>query len=226
RDYESASTNAIVRRAGISKGLLFRYFGDKQGLYIYLLAFITQEHYAEATDGIDPACDDIFTIMQKSIETKIDVTPRDLLATRLYMRAMTDDLPPRVREFVSQTTGEAYDTFALMAALLDEGRLREGLDRDMVVRTINWASEGLVNHLLATVGSQIDNAEFRQMMEYTKHYFDFLRRLFYREAEQEPGTGDTGDDTGGDTGGTVSFVSFDTKETVPPVSDPSTNERR
>ncbi|MDR2196852.1 MAG: TetR/AcrR family transcriptional regulator [Coriobacteriales bacterium] len=181
RDYASASTNAIVKRADISKGLLFHYFGDKQGLYLYLLDHITQEHYAEAAAGIDPACDDIFAIMQKSIEAKLDVTPHDLLATRLYMRAMTDDLPARARAFVSQMTGAAYDTFALMVALLDEDRLRTGLDRDMVVCTINWASEGLVNHLLATVGSQIDNAEFRQMMEYTKQYFDFLRRLFYRE---------------------------------------------
>lgn len=35
--YEEASTNRIVKRAGISKGSLFNYFKDKEDLYLYTL---------------------------------------------------------------------------------------------------------------------------------------------------------------------------------------------
>ncbi|MCT4597140.1 MAG: TetR/AcrR family transcriptional regulator [Vallitalea sp.] len=34
--YDKASTNNIVKNAGISKGLLFHYFGSKKKLYIYI----------------------------------------------------------------------------------------------------------------------------------------------------------------------------------------------
>ncbi|MCS4470020.1 TetR/AcrR family transcriptional regulator [Clostridium botulinum] len=47
--YENASTNKIVEKASISKGLLFHYFGNKKGLFIYVynyyLEFLKRELY-------------------------------------------------------------------------------------------------------------------------------------------------------------------------------------
>jgi AcrR family transcriptional regulator len=180
RDYASVSTNVIVERAHISKGLLFHYFGNKQGLYLYLLDHVAQTYYTDFETQIDLEHDDIFSVMQKGTEAKLDMTTHDVLVARLFMRAMTDNLPSQAREFLNQTVDRAYDAFALMVALLDEGKLREGLDRDMVAHTISWACEGLVNHLLATVDPQVESTDCSQMMEYTARYFDFLRRLFYR----------------------------------------------
>ena len=37
--YKHASTDEIIKEAGISKGLLFHYFGSKQGLYEFLLDY-------------------------------------------------------------------------------------------------------------------------------------------------------------------------------------------
>ncbi|MBC7338085.1 MAG: helix-turn-helix transcriptional regulator, partial [Clostridia bacterium] len=37
KGYGGASTNAIVREAGISKGLLFHYFGSKKDLFLAAL---------------------------------------------------------------------------------------------------------------------------------------------------------------------------------------------
>lgn len=38
-DYEQASTNRIVKRAGIGKGMLFYYFRNKKALYQYLINY-------------------------------------------------------------------------------------------------------------------------------------------------------------------------------------------
>lgn len=48
KGYEQASTNKMIKRAGISKGLLFHYFGSKKGLYLYLVDYALHtviEHY-------------------------------------------------------------------------------------------------------------------------------------------------------------------------------------
>jgi len=37
--YEKASTNLIVKSAGISKGLLFHYFGSKKKVFLYILDY-------------------------------------------------------------------------------------------------------------------------------------------------------------------------------------------
>ena len=36
--FKAAATDTIVREAGISKGLLFHYFGTKENLYNYLIS--------------------------------------------------------------------------------------------------------------------------------------------------------------------------------------------
>ncbi|HWQ80520.1 MAG TPA: TetR/AcrR family transcriptional regulator, partial [Anaerovoracaceae bacterium] len=37
KGYDNASTNTIVKRLGISKGLLFLYFKNKKNLYLYIV---------------------------------------------------------------------------------------------------------------------------------------------------------------------------------------------
>lgn len=41
--YENSSTNRIVKKAGISKGSLFKYFPTKEDFYFYVLDEITAE---------------------------------------------------------------------------------------------------------------------------------------------------------------------------------------
>ncbi|MDR0347167.1 MAG: TetR/AcrR family transcriptional regulator [Coriobacteriales bacterium] len=182
-DYASASTNAIVKRAQISKGLLFHYFNDKLGLYLYLLNYVAEQLYSDVMGSIDLANDDIFDIMQKTIEAKLGVANRYVFETRLYLRAMTGDIPPRAKEVLGQSVDQAYEALAMMTALLNEDYLRAGLDKEKVVQSINWVCEGITNHLLATVGPETSPEAYDYMMSYTSEYFAFLRTVFYKEKQ-------------------------------------------
>jgi len=42
-DFEKASTNSIVKLAGVSRGLLYHYFKDKQDLFDFILEFSIEE---------------------------------------------------------------------------------------------------------------------------------------------------------------------------------------
>lgn len=42
KGYEKASTNAIIKDAKVSKGILFRYFGNKKSLYLYIVEYCIQ----------------------------------------------------------------------------------------------------------------------------------------------------------------------------------------
>ena len=39
KGYKNASTNEIVKKADISKGLLFHYFGNKKSLFLFLYEY-------------------------------------------------------------------------------------------------------------------------------------------------------------------------------------------
>lgn len=45
--YDVASTNRIVKRIGISKGVLFKYFHDKETLFLYV-SDVCLKHYADS----------------------------------------------------------------------------------------------------------------------------------------------------------------------------------
>ena len=55
--YERASTNNIVKEAGIAKGTLFYYFRNKQALFDYLVKYVinyVETEYLERVDFSDP----------------------------------------------------------------------------------------------------------------------------------------------------------------------------
>ena len=71
RGFDTASTNEIVEKAGISKGLLFHYFGSKRKLYETLCSF-AMEYVVEVLEaGIDWNQRDPFLRVQQVAELKL-----------------------------------------------------------------------------------------------------------------------------------------------------------
>lgn len=71
--YEKASTNNIVKTAGISKGLLFHYFGSKQDLYETLAGFVIHTLYHAIVEKIDWDETDLFERIEKIAIVKMEV---------------------------------------------------------------------------------------------------------------------------------------------------------
>ena len=70
--YKHASTDDIVAEAGISKGLLFHYFGSKLGLYTFLYDYSVRFMKLELTRGVDNS-KDYFEIRKKMEFSKMQV---------------------------------------------------------------------------------------------------------------------------------------------------------
>ena len=58
--YENSSTNRIVKKAGISKGSLFKYFPTKEDFYFYVLDEITAELNFSLEEKINTLSADLF----------------------------------------------------------------------------------------------------------------------------------------------------------------------
>ena len=58
--YENSSTNRIVKKAGISKGSLFKYFPTKEDFYFYVLDEITAELNFSLEEKINILSADLF----------------------------------------------------------------------------------------------------------------------------------------------------------------------
>lgn len=64
--YKRASTDDIVREAGISKGLLFHYFESKIGLYSFIFDYSVRFMAIELKTAISPTETDMFKIVLQS----------------------------------------------------------------------------------------------------------------------------------------------------------------
>ncbi|MGM0445781.1 MAG: TetR/AcrR family transcriptional regulator, partial [Bacillota bacterium] len=64
-DYNSASTNNIVKDAGISKGSMYQYFDNKKDLYLYLLEIASNKKLNYISKKINLENDKIFDLIKK-----------------------------------------------------------------------------------------------------------------------------------------------------------------
>src|SRR6056297_395818 len=72
--YPQASTNRIVRVAGISKGLLYHYFGNKRNLYESLERFVIRQIARNVRREVDWDDPDLFGRIRRIILVKIALT--------------------------------------------------------------------------------------------------------------------------------------------------------
>src|SRR5690554_129016 len=73
KGFDDASTNVIVKEAGISKGLLFHYFNTKRELFLFLFDYSTDVIKQEYYGLINTEERDIFARLRQAYLLKIDV---------------------------------------------------------------------------------------------------------------------------------------------------------
>lgn len=71
--YKHASTDDVVAEAGISKGLLFHYFGNKLGLYSFIHDYSVRFMKLELTSGVSSTATDYFEICKQIEYAKMQV---------------------------------------------------------------------------------------------------------------------------------------------------------
>lgn len=73
KSYSEASTDVITRNCGISKGILFHYFGNKKEFYVYCLEQALEQLITELPE---PDINDFYEIIFKYMDEKFDVFRR------------------------------------------------------------------------------------------------------------------------------------------------------
>jgi AcrR family transcriptional regulator len=184
KDYQHASTNAIVARADISKGLLFHYFGDKAGLFLYLQTYVTQILVGEILAQTSFESGDVFEVLKEVTDVKLKVTARYPLEVSFLVRTMKGNLPQELRGSVDESVDKAFDSLELIASNLDESLLKDGLDKERVVKLIDWYCVGMTGEVLADIGPAMTIEEYRVLTKDVSDSFDFLRTLVYKDPPQ------------------------------------------
>lgn len=181
RGYLAANTDVIVKEAGISKGLLFHYFGSKRGLFLFLIKYaldttvsayenIISENndflenlriISQVKAGMYFRYPNIFGFMVKAMSAIRDVFPEGLPA----------DLP--------------FPSYMWMHAICqksnnDKSLFKEGIDSEKAQNIIIWTMNGFIESLFR-YGDDIDayREHYDEMAKEIEEYMGILRKILY-----------------------------------------------
>ena len=167
KGYDKASTDVIVREAGISKGLLFHYFGSKEKLYDFTIVYAIDVMIREYFEFINFDEKDFLKRIWQMILLKLDLSYKyptmfDFVTT-VYMEQKSAALKEISNSIFSEITPKVF-------AGIDETLFRSDIDAKTAVNIIYWTYVGYSN-------TQLERIKSPDIGDYQKEYDRFLNEL-------------------------------------------------
>jgi TetR/AcrR family transcriptional regulator len=182
--YDKASTNSIVKKAEISKGILFHYFGSKKNLFLYIfdyaINYLMNKYYAEMDDWPSDPFERLIWISSLKVKIYYDAPLMYKLAFNAIMnmpKELERDLHTIYNRFYSKLMPEIFRG-------TDTSKFKEGIDAQKAIELIMLCIDGLSNKYLRIykdkpVDEIFNNVE--PIMEEFNEYIEILKYGIYKE---------------------------------------------
>ena len=161
--FRMASTDEMVKEAGISKGLLFHYFISKTGLYEFVFDYSVKYLMMEMASAVDGQETDYFQI-RRQIEKARTVAMKNFPYMQLFLQRAAEEKEPEVLEAVREVAEkllEAYDNVYLQ---VDFGSMHT-VSPERLVRIVDYTLNGLLTEMVREPGFRPD-AYYREAILY------------------------------------------------------------
>lgn len=176
-DYKKATADEIVKCAGISKGLLFYYFGDKKGLYLYLLEYSYGYVTGQMAALRDSRETDFFRILVDVQACKLRILSEHPDIMMFVIRTYYEE-SLQVRPETRRSYQEVYEeSMERVLRQMDQRKFREGILPRQAVNIVMWMAEGFMQRFQGRTWEIQELTAANQ--EFLEHV-DALRRCFYR----------------------------------------------
>lgn len=141
-EYKKASTDLIAKKAGISKGLLFFYFKNKQELYLYIYEYITTMMKNLAADQEYLKITDFFELLRYFSRKKAEVLKEVPDIMEFAMRAFYSD-KEAVSDDLKNINVQMLDMiFEMYLSHVDYSKFREDADPYKLYQMLIWMADG------------------------------------------------------------------------------------
>ncbi len=180
KGYEGASINAMVTRLGIAKGSMFQYFGDKKGLFLFVLAR-SLEMVKDYLRGVrdETAGEDLFFRLEKTLHSGVRFTIENPGVYRLYLRILSEARFPFREEILGSLREQSLEYIrGLIETAGDKGELREGIDVSKAAFLIDAAMDRFLQIRVNAdldAGLQIHTADEKATGEWITALVEMLR---------------------------------------------------
>lgn len=182
KGYENASTNDIIKKAGISKGILFHYFGNKKNLYLYILDKTLERAVEKINTGNGTASSDLFERISATGMMKLRLALEEPLIYRMIFTTFINT-PDPIKEAVQDRYKKLYGVaMKMFFDGLDLSKIRSGVDPNKAIEVILLFLEGYQAKYIEVwknISADEALASMDRLMEESRVYFDILKKGIY-----------------------------------------------
>lgn len=180
--YDKASTNNIVKKAGISKGAIFHYFGNKKNLYLYILDYVISYMTKRLYDIIGTPSADVFERIMNTGLAKIRLVYEEPLMYEIFYMAFIST-PEELKEEIQKRYNKIYaENVPAFIENIDMSRFRKDINPAKALETIMLFIDALSNKYINIYRNKSANEvlmEMDKLVEEYKEYFEILKRGLY-----------------------------------------------
>jgi TetR/AcrR family transcriptional regulator len=180
--YAKASTNNIVENAGISKGLLFHYFGNKKDLYEKLSRFVLNKLSDEIMANIDWDQTDILERIKQLAIFKMKLGEKYPTMFEFIIKILAEKKTQSIESVIELYEEYGVDIQKLLgdvyARNIDFSMFRDQASIDKSLNIIRWTLEKYAEEMLVQVSS-LDKRDYEKIGSDMDVYIDVLRKAFY-----------------------------------------------
>ena len=192
--YKKASTNRIVKKAGVGKGALFYYFKSKQELFYYLIEKGLDFIISQYLNQIDEKETDFLEKYRKAAQCKLKAYTKNPHVFNFFGSLYINqefNLPRELEEKINHVRKLAHNKLFYN---LDTSLFREDVPSEQIIKLIKWTMDGYEKDIINRL--QGSNLSYEHLEPYWEEFFEYiaiLKRIYYHNKGEETNGGTAGD---------------------------------
>ncbi|UNC92086.1 TetR/AcrR family transcriptional regulator [Candidatus Contubernalis alkalaceticus] len=176
-EIDKASTNMIVKRAGISRGLLYHYFKDKQEVFDFLVYYSIKVIIHDIKNSIDWNDGDIINREREISLSILHATKEYPYIFEFYQKHLLKLSNATITKYADDISQDISKK--LYNQGIDKNMIKDDVDIDKMIAIIRYTVIGLLtDRFRDTQSSTLDTDQ--DIEHHLNEYFQFFRDLFYK----------------------------------------------
>ncbi|HEY8891687.1 MAG TPA: TetR/AcrR family transcriptional regulator [Clostridium sp.] len=180
KGFDKASTNEIVKEAGISKGILFHYFKNKKNLFLFVFDYCAELCLDEFLKKVNFKETDFFAKLRQIASLKLELSHKYPEIFKFFEVAMGEESTALKGEIEERKKKISESSYSKVLNNIDMSKFRHGVDAGRAINIVMWTLDGFgTSELQKAKLSTSKQLNYEKTLHEMDIYIDMFKNCFY-----------------------------------------------
>ena len=180
RGYRKASTNSIVKKAGVSKGLLFHYYTNKKELYILLYKSAIDTIVSDLLERVNLSDHDVLNRISQSVQEKINAYhnhPQFVKLLEHNHEIEDEEILQRTNSYAIEVSEKTYQK---LFSDIDFYQFDDEININLALNVIRWTIDRISSDWIKKHNYQLLEMPTEGLVEEIEIYLNLFRNALMK----------------------------------------------